>query len=251
MHNITLISDLHLEYNDERIIELPNADILVCAGDIGSPFTKSYKNFLQSIIDTHNYKYIIVIAGNHEYYQHSEGLNLGHPRSMKDVEEQIKVICEELGVIFLQKSVFELPDVIFYGCTLWADPSISKGESEWRSRYDANHISDFKTVKDYIRLHEDHKNWLMTQLSKKSNKRKVVISHHVPSYQLVEKHFKGSSKNGYYVSPCDHLIEKADLWLCGHTHAAIDQRVRGVRCVCNPIAYPWEKSPYTMKIIKI
>ena len=239
---IALLSDVHLEYNIQLDLNLPEADVLVCAGDIGSPFTKIYTQFLQKMVQ--KYKYVILVPGNHEYYQHSQVLNLTHPRPMSEVEQKIEGLCKELGVIFLQKSSVKIEGVLFLGCTLWGDPTSSGGEDWWNERYDAKHVADFKSVDDYLRLHQDHRDWLTTQLRRKSKLKRVVVTHHLPSYELIEPKFKDSPKNGYYTSNSDELVKKADLWFAGHTHCFIDKKVQGVRCICNPVGYPWEECPY-------
>lgn len=244
--SIALISDVHLEYNVDLDFGLPEADVLVCAGDLGSPFTKMYVHFLTEMVN--NYEYVIVIPGNHEYYQHSEALNYNYPLLMKEVEQKIQEICNSIGAIFLQKSTVEIRGIVFHGCTLWSDPSSSGGEDWWPERYDAKHINDFKTVNSYLSIHKEHKSWLKSQLQKKTKKKVVVVTHHLPSYRLIETRFKGSSKNGYYTSNSDKLVKLADLWLAGHTHCFIDKKVEGVRCICNPIGYPWEDSSYSENI---
>ncbi len=239
---IALISDVHLEYNTNLDLSLPEADILVIAGDLGSPFTKIYSHFLEEM--TAKYKHVIIIPGNHEYYHHSEALNLAQPRSMKQVEEKLQRVCTSTGAIFLQKSSVEIGGIVFYGCTLWGDPSSSKGEEDWSDRYDSKYIADFKSVSDYLHLHQEHKEWLNSQLEKKTSKKVVVITHHLPSYKLIESKFKGSSKNGYYASDSDELVKMADLWIAGHTHCLIDKKIHNTRCICNPVGYPWEECPY-------
>lgn len=251
---ITLISDIHLEYNSENILKdlkkvLPQSDILICAGDISNPFEYSYRDFLQKAKKI--YKNVIVIAGNHEYYQTSQALAIAYPKTMIEIENQIREICKDIGVIFLQKESVDIGNIRFYGCTLWADPFKSGGEEFWKDRYDYKHISDFKTPKDYLKLHLDHKDWLCKKLSEKTSKYKIVITHHIPSYKLIDNKFIGSARNGYYASECDDLIDKADIWIAGHTHRSIDQKLNLTRVICNPIGYPWEKSPYKKIIVKI
>jgi predicted phosphodiesterase len=244
---IGLFSDLHLEYNTLDLSkEIPkiDVDVIVCAGDIGSPFSKDYKDLLRYLM---NIAQVILIAGNHEYYNHSEFTK--YHISMQDIEDQIQKVCDNIGVIFLQKSSIEIDEVTFVGCTLWADPSATLGESEWSNRYDAKYIADFVNVEDYISLHRDHKSWLKETLDIKSKNKVVVITHHVPSFELLELKFQGSNKNGYYLSSCDKMLSKADLWLCGHTHVPFDKVIVGTRCVCNPYGYPWEQRFH--KIFKI
>lgn len=251
---ISLISDLHLEYNSKHLLSdiktlLPKADILVCAGDISNPFEYSYRRFLQKAKEI--YKKVIVIPGNHEYYDISEAIALSYPKSMEESERQMRKVCEEVGAIFLQKEVLDIDNTRFFGCTLWANPFESGGEEEWKDRYDYKHISELETPEDYTNLHLDHKNWLKKELSQETSKNKVVITHHVPSYKLVDSRYEGCSRNGYYVSNCDDLMTKAGIWLAGHTHRYISEDIEGTRIFCNPIGYPWEESPYKPTVIEI
>jgi len=240
---ITLVSDVHLEYNTHVDLEFPEADVLICAGDIGDPHMYSYKAFLKKM--TLLFDTVIVISGNHEYYEASQAQALNCCKSIRCKEQQIRRVCKDVGAIFLQKDFVDIGDVRILGCTLWADPFASKGERYWQDRYDAKHISSLKSAKDYARLHRNHKKWLEKMLkSAPSDKQIVVVTHHLPSYELIETKFKDSPKNGYYASHCDNLIPYAKLWLAGHTHRFIDESLYGVRCCCNPVGYPWETTPY-------
>lgn len=246
---IALISDVHLEYsNGYKDFALPKADVLVCAGDIGSPFTISYKRFLRD--SCKKYKNVIVISGNHEYYNQSPCISVLNPRVIKDIEAKIQKVCDDVGAIYLQKKYVDIGYVRFYGCTLWADPTKSNGEKHWESRHDTKHIPDFKCVDDYINLHKDHKEWLEKELDKKFTTKRVVITHHLPSYKLIDPKFARSEKNGYYASECDKLIDKTDVWLAGHTHRYIETEIcDGTRLYCNPVGYPWEHICYNKSLL--
>ncbi len=241
---IALISDVHLEYNTELDIELPEADVLVCAGDIGSPFTQAYTHFLKEMRAM--YDTVIVIPGNHEYYQQSPAQSRTHPRSMRLTERRIQEVCKQTNVIFLQKEFVDIDNVRFYGCTLWADPFSSGGEGFWHGQNDSKHISDLERPEDYLKMHNNHRQWLDTALRKAPKDKKiVVVTHHLPSYTLIDPKFKHSKKNGYYASHCDDLLPHADLWLAGHTHRFMDYSLDGTtRFCCNPVGYPWESLQY-------
>lgn len=246
---ISLISDTHLEYNMSLDFKIPKADVVVCAGDIGSPFTHNYRRFLEVLTET--FKYVIVIAGNHEYYQHSQCYATTHPRSITKTETQIKKVCDDVGAIFLQKDFVDIGNVRFYGCTLWGDPSSSKGEKFWKDRYDCKHISDFQSIEHYQALHHNHREWLtqaLTDTSSTTDKTIIVITHHLPSHKLVDPKFAHSRKNGYYTSHCDELLGKCDVWLAGHTHRFIEEEICGTRFYCNPVGYPWEPLVYNTKL---
>lgn len=236
---VALISDVHLEYNTFNAVKLPKADVLVCAGDIGSPHTYKYQQFIESA--TKKYDHVIVVTGNHEYYQHSSCHKSSYPLTISLTNKKIKEVCERCGATFLNKKFVDIGDVRFYGCTLWADPFASGGEAFWKDRYDYKHITDFENIEDYVNKHNEHRLWLKKSLeSAPKDKTIVVVTHHLPSYELIEPKFAGSSYNGYYVSACDELVEMCDVWLGGHTHIPISSEVCGTKVYCNPVGYPWE-----------
>jgi len=258
---IALISDVHLEYNIDKPFSLPKANILVCAGDIGSPFALSYKNFLKKV--SKKYNTVIVISGNHEYYSQSPCQAFSNPKTMLQTEEHIRNLCKECGCIYLQKETYDMDGLRFYGCTLWGDPInastyfdcgniiIDDHEKLWKSRHDSKYISDLECLDDYISLHNNHKEWLLNEISKPTSKTKIVITHHLPSLKLIEPKYSKSPTNGYYASECEELVSKSDLWLAGHTHKYIETKICGeIPIYCNPICYPWEhKDEYNSKLV--
>jgi len=44
-----------------------------------------------------------------------------------------------------------------------------------------------------------------------------------------------------FASNLDHLVERADLWIHGHTHDNFDYQLGRCRVVCNPRGYVWER----------
>jgi predicted phosphodiesterase len=50
--------------------------------------------------------------------------------------------------------------------------------------------------------------------------------------------------NAAYSNDWLDLVSKADLWIFGHTHEAVDTVVEGCRIVSNPRGYPGEDTGF-------
>ena len=68
---------------------------------------------------------------------------------------------------------------------------------------------------------------------------RVIVTHHVPSFQLSSPDFKGSRINGAFVSDEDVFIKNcgADYWIYGHSHRNIDRLIGKTKCVSNQLGY--------------
>lgn len=237
---IQYLSDIHLECIDhpiklKKILEkiIPIAPICVLAGDIGYPFHPYYSEFLEGM--SKKFNHIILIHGNHEYYQ----LGKNKEKTMDEILEKTKEIVKPIpNIHFLHNSYMDIDDIRFVGSVLWTELKNPKALVN-----DAHSINEF-TVDHFNEIHEINKAYIRTilQQSKDENKRIIMITHHLPSYELIDPCY---SKNGDYnqcfASACDDLIkDPIILWIYGHTHTPNKQRINGIQCVANPIGYPGE-----------
>jgi predicted phosphodiesterase len=98
--NITLLSDLHLEFNNP--VQPGEGEVLVLAGDITTVDTvKKDAAFFKSASD--NYDLVIYIPGNHEYY-HS------------DINDAWRIVTEQIDdrvVTLNDQSVCHVPSQRF------------------------------------------------------------------------------------------------------------------------------------------
>ncbi|MDR2563191.1 MAG: serine/threonine protein phosphatase, partial [Prevotellaceae bacterium] len=67
----------------------------------------------------------------------------------------------------------------------------------------------------------------------------VVVTHHVPSFQLSSPDFAGSKINGAFTAELQEYIETSPIkyWIYGHSHRNIDTVIGLTQCVTNQLGY--------------
>lgn len=248
--SIYCISDLHLEFyphyltlwNDIKY-HLPDADVLVLAGDIGIPTGDAFIQYGQLLkMFKTRYSNIILVPGNHEYYQ-AQNYN----REL--VLDNLKKLCEQCRIILLNNSSIIINDVKFIGTTLW---------SEMHPNAKINDIGKvFPSVVEYNEEFLKCKNWLKSELDETdkgdNEMRCVVITHHLPTSKLIHPTFEKYSElnTAFCTDVLDEMnLSKVDLWFCGHTHESSiyehELNNHKTRFVVNPYGYPSElRDTYT------
>lgn len=63
----------------------------------------------------------------------------------------------------------------------------------------------------------------------------MVVTHHLPTLQVVAAHHRGSVLNSAFASEYDNLIanSRIDAWIYGHSHTNIDTEIGGTRVISN------------------
>lgn len=190
MSSIQYISDLHLERSFKRSIRATKP-YLILAGDIGYPKEDSYKEFMLDMASS--FDKVFIVSGNHEY-DHSK------PSNYKEIDSRIEDICQmRNNLFFLQKKTYKLctlDNISLAGCTMWSRKPVSK-----------------------IQYHYDHVKWLKNTLSDNSNDNYVVVTHHPPIYECINKKYPSRTMD-YFGSDQVYLLEKNNVitWIYGHTH---------------------------------
>lgn len=207
-------SDIHLEKRAIMPTIKAVAPNLILAGDIGDPLDDKYSLFLDTV--NRQYDNVYMVAGNHEYYQ--KELNVDQ------VNELITSIVAPLpNIHFLnnnQKTINDNLNIV--GTTLWSrvleEPKRRRGD-DLRIRVNDEPIG----YQGINRLHEECRKWLDSMIrSNSSNKDLLVVTHYLPSYELILDRFKrgywGSSQDRF-ASDLDYLIkDPVKAWICGHSH---------------------------------
>lgn len=235
------ISDIHLEFIKpnkiinflKNITQTDTEEVLILAGDIGYPFSDSYKIFMDHISKT--FVKSFVICGNHEFY------------NKKHTMHEIITFLDEFfdgydNISFLNNFSEKYNGYTFVGSTLWSQ--VTKPEYEIN---DVNKIKDFDYIK-YNDLNKDCKEYLTKQINLIDDNI-IMITHHMPSFSLIDEKYKINGMNNYnqyFACDMDKFIEennkKIKCWIYGHTHTPSFRMLYDVPVMCNPIGYPNENS---------
>ena len=242
MH-IQYASDIHLEFFKAVPPIVPKAKVLVLAGDIGYPHTPLYSDFLEDV--SKKFEQVFLIVGNHEYYSR------GRRYTMKEVEERIAAILTTKAldnVTFLHYSYKDYGGYRFVGLPLW-----SKITDTYYLINDFRAIHDM-TVDLYNDMHTKGREYITDTLAN-SDIPVILITHHMPSYDLVDpmyKTFEMAPYNQCFASHCDDLIKKpVCAWIYGHTHRPSVKNIHGVQLACNPKGYPGENAVFDDAVIVV
>lgn len=244
-------SDTHIEFYNENIPKIQRLftqklekqqdkpNILLIAGDIGMPSRPSYTTFLQSLSPL--YEKIFITTGNHEYYKMPY-------TSLTDLDEQCREICRTMpqnNVVFLQNDVYEIKDDLsIFGATFWTDIPVSKEYTL------ANCINDFKVIPNMTPslsslLHEKSVSLLNYHINNNEDMKWIVMSHHIPSTDLIHPKYKKHNTDLNYAFASDINVANDPrilAWVYGHTHSPSQQG----KFYCNPVGYPGENKDWIL-----
>jgi len=241
MIKIQYASDLHLEFaeNDKYIKHHPLdvvGDVLVLAGDMGYIGDEGYTHNAFWDWAADHFERTIVIPGNHEFYK---WFDLGQLHNDWRLPIRSNVCCYYNSVIALA------PGVDLIATTLWSH--IEPGNAFFIERA----VSDFRRIRfgkatlTWERFNEEHRRCLA--FLKESIERSVaghfiVVSHHVPSFQLLSPEFEGSALNGAFTVELGDYIAQSPIeyWIYGHSHRNIDVSIGQTRVVSNQLGYVFQ-----------
>ena len=241
--NIHVLSDLHVEFEAFEP-EAVDADIVVLAGDI---HTKARS------VDWANQRFqcpVLHILGNHEFYG-------GH---LDRTLEKMKMAAAP-HVHILENETVTFGDTRFLCAVGWTDFT-STGDVVAAAAMAKEWMTDFRQIRcteRYRRIRPDDlatrnhqtRNWLSGELAKPFNGKTVVITHHAPLPEVLGDKHEGHL-NAAYANAWHSLVDRADLWIFGHTHRAVDIMLGGCRVVSNPKGYPGEPTGFDqLKVIEL
>jgi predicted phosphohydrolase len=211
---IQYASDLHLEFSQNReYIKahpiIPKAEVLVLAGDV-VPFSDAQtRRFFKYISD--NFEAVYWVPGNHEYYN-------------SDIKTHAGILLKEINknVFLVNNTSVQVKDVQLIFSAMWTKISevhawqIERGMSDFHcitnagKRFSAN---------AYNQLHEESLAFIKQELNSTTTK-KLVVTHHVPTYMHYPAEYKGSVLNEAFAVELFDLIEThgPNGWIYGHHH---------------------------------
>lgn len=226
---IKIISDVHLEFKNNMPTIPPNADVLCLLGDIGNPSCEEYWNFLS--IQSSQFKLVLVITGNHEYY----GNDIELTNTL--MEKQCK---KYTNVHFLNNKVVEYNNIVFIGTTLWSH--IPKEAEDEVSRY----INDYRLI-SYMsvgrsnNMFNENLAFLKTSIEQYKNKQIIVLTHHAPydKYTSNPIHDNNLTSRAFSTN-LSFLFPYIKAWAYGHTHWNNPDniiKIEGTDLIANQMGY--------------
>lgn len=231
---IHMISDVNLDRGYSSPPVAPKTKyrkILVIAGNLGNLSLSCYFEYLQKTSTI--YDHIFLVYGNIEFYANE---------TISIVKSRYKVEFEKIpNLTVLDCDKVTKFGVDWYGCTLWTKISKTLRKAPV---CDFNMISGM-TKAAYNDLHDEEKKWLSDELIKNWQRRRIVITHHVPSEQVIEKESRRDrEKNSFFYSSCDDMIELADVWICGSDRRPFLAKFKNSVLISNPVGSILEGSEY-------
>lgn len=218
-------------HNKPFVYEYLGEDVIVLAGDIHTQ--NFHDEFLQQLPTDVK---IIMIAGNHEAY--GQSFDSVHT-AMKDLETRFA------NFKYLNNEGYTIGDVEFFGGTMFTSLT-----GEHCERDCPRFIPDFSVVHQNgkTRTTQDHKNdhdkfckeLVLWKSITEGAKKRVVISHFVPTWKALDPKFANSSLNGYFIEDMEMYMAGIDVWMFGHTHGSHNFMIEDTRLVCNPFGYNQE-----------
>lgn len=240
------ISDIHLEYTEKIPKIKKTGDYLALLGDIGNPYNKNYQDFLKYSSD--NYEKIFLLSGNHEYWN----LDDKNIKTMMQIEKQIENITNNFSnIYYLNNKSHNLDkNYIILGTTLWS--WIKKNFDSQMGDDNRIFIKNDKPITnhDLNYLFFENLIWLVENIQNNHHKKIIVLSHHLPSFELIDDVYKNEKYNKYhqkFASDLNFIIKKPIYaWLCGHSHSNLNKNINGVYCGINAIGYPtkWKQEKF-------
>lgn len=237
---IQYMSDLHLEFQENsrylKHNELPvTGDVLVLSGDIFylkdkvAPLTKFWKRA------SGNYRQVLIVPGNHEYYNYSD---------VMDQRMQWRWMFRE-NVGYYQNQVVRIDDTDFVLSTLWSRINPNDEYFVWKGMNDFRQIKfsgKLLQVEEFNLMHKTCIDFIRKSIKESAAAHIVVVTHHLPTLQVVASHHKGSVLNSAFASEYGELIanSRIDAWIYGHSHTNIDTVIGSTRIICNQMGYVFE-----------
>ena len=253
------MSDLHLESTRGWDLpgpgERPRFDVLIVAGDLIPKMERGVSWLAERITDKD--KVVLYLPGNHEGY----GCDLDR------TVEKARVAAAGSRVIVMQDDVVTIGTTTFVAATFWTDFELF-GDADRAMRVAGDKMNDYKKIRqdmyrrklrpvDTRARHFRSRALFEAQMRKSRVGPLVAISHHAPfpgaavaalqsrdlsSDEILTAAYRSDLTRLMMPAPDDGRgpLVPADLWVFGHTHETVDEKIGSTRVVSCAKGYgPW------------
>lgn len=227
-------SDLHLEVlSNEAWVQknpiIPVGDILIIAGDTHY-LGDNYKNIDFFKIVSDNFRQTYIVPGNHEFYRGYD-VSICEGKINEDLFSNVKLIHNDVA--------YE-DDVKFIFSTMWGriidrPTEIRKGITDFkRIKYKGKRFSTYH----FNLIHKECFKFIEHEV--KSEEKKVVVTHHLPSSLCNAPEHKNSIYNEAFCVDKTDFISKSniDYWVYRHNHRVLPEfKINNTKLVSNQLGY--------------
>ena len=234
---IQYASDLHLEFSNnysylKRNLLKPVGDILVLAGDIGYLNDDNYHSYPFWDWASDNYSQVIVAVGNHELYKYYDLTKM--PQGL--------VCTIRSNVKCYYNAVVQMNNIDIIVSTLWAKIRLEDAYPTEQGVTDFHRILYDGKILTWDKFNQEHDKCLSFIQDKVENSNAghiIVVTHHVPSFQLSSPDFAKSKINGAFTVELEKYIGSSPIeyWIYGHSHRNIDKIIGKTQCITNQLGY--------------
>lgn len=238
---VRVISDLHIDINEDYPITYDDDIFTIVAGDISGDPIISVEWIKQNI------KNGLIIHGNHDFVYNS--LNI-------PFQDQQNIFVNSFpldsDVSYLNNQYKIINDIVFIGSCLYTDykyggkvkdnlklASYCLNDFSW-GKYKENDKIVQLNPKHYLNMFKESFDFIKSTLHKFKDKKCVLITHHGISPLQLSPKYVTSNLNASYISNLEDFVMKQDnlvLVVSGHIHNNSDFMLGNTRVVCNPYGY--------------
>jgi hypothetical protein len=149
------------------------------------------------------------------------------------------------NVHYYYNNVVRIDDVDIVVSTLWSHIDQENAYMTERCVSDFHRILYHDEILDWQSFNHEHEHclkFIKGAVRNSDASKKIVVTHHVPSYQLMSPEFEGSAINGAFTVELDDYIERSgiDYWIYGHSHRNINKQIGHTKCVSNQLGYVFQ-----------
>lgn len=170
--------------------------------------------------------------GNHEFYKYYDIANL-HDGFCVEIRKNVHSYYN---------SVVSMDGVDIIISTLWSSIALEN------SYYTEQVVSDFRRIMykgellTFSEFNNEHRcclEFIKSAVVGSTAQKRIVVTHHVPSFLMQCPKFTGSKANGAFTVELKDYIEQSniDYWIYGHSHYNVDVKIGNTWCVSNQLGY--------------
>lgn len=178
---------------------------------------------------------MLIVPGNHEYYNNADVAVHGSEWCWK--------FRDNVG--YYQNQVVRIDDTDFILSTLWSRINSADEYFVWKGMNDFYGIlynGHRFTTEDFNAEHVKCLAFIQKSAAESTAKHIVVVTHHLPTMEVVAEQHRGSSLNSAFATELGNYIadSRIDVWIYGHSHTNIRTEINGTKILCNQMGYVYQ-----------